>query len=660
MASTIKPPINLRVATTGLKKTRSTVSSLNKSTTSLRTKLSERIKFKRQNISSERVFRNKREQAEIRRDREDILEASGIKGATRRMGSIVSKSTRGFLGRILDFTGTLLIGWLVNNLPRIMKMARELMYRVRRLYQISTNFFDTVGNIFGDFNNVLGSILQNVMSFDFTDSSGRVRSSLEELEGNFDDLGAQFDEASSLLTTSLDEILDPSQQESEAPPPSQTPTPTQPSPSAPSVQSAEMYRIAAALSTEASGQQSIVDVMQVVVNRKASGRYGNNYTDILAAGTGGKNVAFEGVWKRPGGPKAFRKIQSLEDASRWSGQSKGSLLKIIQDIQNPALQSSAAKHVKGALEFRGSPQNYGGKRLKNSAWRGGANDNQFLLDPSQDPLRKEGAASFNLPKPVPQKPKPPSVQPPSVPGIDLSKTLNKGDVLTRTIGKGVDYVEITDTYKSRSGTHLGVDVAAPEGTYIALKYDCEVVTTGFYGNYGYLIDVWVPQLKVQLRMAHLKSVIVKSGKIPAGKSFARVGSTGRSTGPHIHFEYSTKRNDSTYGGSGDASPYVWALILSKYPNERASASKPQSIASKMNVASLIKPSSTPGIQTDKSQIADVRLASAGQTIIIIDEDISSPSSPPPPPQQQSPSLPMLAQNPLNSLRQKMLTDLAYT
>jgi len=191
----------------------------------------------------------------------------------------------------------------------------------------------------------------------------------------------------------------------------QTPSAPPASPGAPSStgtglpdpQSAEMYRIAAALSTEGSGPQSTVDMMQVVVNRKASGRYGKTYTEILSAGTGGKNVAFEGVWKRPGGPGAFRKIQTIEDAVRWSGQSKSALLRIISDIQNPTLQANSAKFVGGAFDFRASPQNNPSGRLPGTAWRGGAGDNQFLTDSSRgDPIRKEGPAPFNLPAPQAQ------------------------------------------------------------------------------------------------------------------------------------------------------------------------------------------------------------------------------------------------------------------
>jgi len=107
-----------------------------------------------------------------------------------------------------------------------------------------------------------------------------------------------------------------------------------------------------------------------------------------------------------------------------------------------------------------------------------------------------------------------------------------------------------------------------------LRVDCEVVASGTYGNYGLLIDVWIPSMGIQLRLAHLSSVLIKSGKIPAGTSFARVGQSGRATGPHIHLEYDTKKgmrgggainDDPNYAANLDQ--YVRLLLLTRNRNK---------------------------------------------------------------------------------------------
>ena len=66
--------------------------------------------YKLSSISkSDTLFRSRRE-ATRRREQEDIIEASSIGGAVKRTGKVISSSTKGFLGRIFDFVGTLMIG----------------------------------------------------------------------------------------------------------------------------------------------------------------------------------------------------------------------------------------------------------------------------------------------------------------------------------------------------------------------------------------------------------------------------------------------------------------------------------------------------------------------------------------------------------------------
>lgn len=171
---------------------------------------------------------------------------------------------------------------------------------------------------------------------------------------------------------------------------------------------AEAYRVAAGIYTEAGRGQAAADVMQVVANRVADPRYPNNYTDVLAAGSGGDNVAFQGIWTRPGGPQAFRRIKTLEDAARWAGTTTSVIQGYLSDLKNPTYVAKA-KEVRGALEFRGAPglikqQNLArpgthaagpSGRFSNSMWRGTSIDNQFLLGP-QDPMRTGGAANYSL------------------------------------------------------------------------------------------------------------------------------------------------------------------------------------------------------------------------------------------------------------------------
>ena len=152
--------------------------------------------------------------------------------------------------------------------------------------------------------------------------------------------------------------------------------------------SPQLIRNAAALSTEATGEQSVVDVFHVMRNRIKHGGYGRSYDDLWTRGMNGGPIQFEGVTGKRSGAE-FLNIRTLEDASRWSGTDPNTLKSYIKALTDPTLQRNAANHVGRALEFRGSPKNH--MKLKNTAWRGTDNDNQFLIGPEDPQLPQSWA-----------------------------------------------------------------------------------------------------------------------------------------------------------------------------------------------------------------------------------------------------------------------------
>ena len=84
--------------------------------------------------------------------------------------------------------------------------------------------------------------------------------------------------------------------------------------------------------------------------------------------------------------------------------------------------------------------------------------------------------------------------------------------------------------------HAGLDIAAPAGTPVAAPAAGTVVTAGWAGGYGLLVAIDHGD-GLQTRMAHLSRVDVAVGqRVAAGEQVGAVGSTGLSTGPHLHFE----------------------------------------------------------------------------------------------------------------------------
>ncbi|WP_271077111.1 M23 family metallopeptidase [Aurantiacibacter sp. MUD61] len=84
--------------------------------------------------------------------------------------------------------------------------------------------------------------------------------------------------------------------------------------------------------------------------------------------------------------------------------------------------------------------------------------------------------------------------------------------------------------------HSGVDLAAATGTPVHSTADGTVVFSGWAGNYGLLVTV-AHDGGMQTRYAHLSAISVQRGdEVSGGQMLGRSGSTGRSTGPHLHYE----------------------------------------------------------------------------------------------------------------------------
>jgi len=83
--------------------------------------------------------------------------------------------------------------------------------------------------------------------------------------------------------------------------------------------------------------------------------------------------------------------------------------------------------------------------------------------------------------------------------------------------------------------HAGWDLAAPTGTPVWAVADGIVTSAGWGGGYGNLIIIQHGRLET--RYAHLSRILVRSGQtVKTAQMIGRVGSTGLSTGPHLHFE----------------------------------------------------------------------------------------------------------------------------
>ena len=93
-----------------------------------------------------------------------------------------------------------------------------------------------------------------------------------------------------------------------------------------------------------------------------------------------------------------------------------------------------------------------------------------------------------------------------------------------------------DPILGRRAMHSGIDIRAPVGHSVKATGSGTVVAAGWNGGYGRMVEIDHGR-GVITRYAHLRKITVAKGqKVAAGAVVGKVGSSGRSTGPHLHYE----------------------------------------------------------------------------------------------------------------------------
>jgi len=145
----------------------------------------------------------------------------------------------------------------------------------------------------------------------------------------------------------------------------------------------------------------------------------------------------------------------------------------------------------------------------------------------------------------------------------------------RTSGFGMREHPILQTMRA----HMGVDYAAPVGTPVISVADGVVAESGFQGAYGNKVVIQ-HNANQSTAYAHLSRISVRKGQtVKQGDIVGAVGSTGLSTGPHLHFEFRINGrhvDPLTLAQQGSAEPISAALRLQF--NQRAEFARSQLMA----------------------------------------------------------------------------------
>jgi len=214
-----------------------TIVSLRRSTISTRKSSIKAIKvFQKKKLVGDRINQKEKRLNQLfrfrneRRSREDVLEANKSTG-----GGIAARALdkgKGFLGRIMNALGYLLLGWLTTQLPRILAFIDTLKYRIGNIIEAGKGMLRDVRNIVVGIKGVVSQAIANIKNFDFTDKEGKLQKEMDQLNKSFEDLGADFDDA----VDNFKNITKPKPEPKPEPVPIPvTPTPTEPTPTTPSI-----------------------------------------------------------------------------------------------------------------------------------------------------------------------------------------------------------------------------------------------------------------------------------------------------------------------------------------------------------------------------------------------------------------------------------------
>ena len=143
---------------------------------------------KKEFISMSKEFYAKRRDLQRRREKEELLEAGTIVGILKSSGRSIRKKTKGFLGRILEFIGKLILGWAILNLPKIIKISQDVIKRMQKYFAVLTKFVNDVALLFTDFRNKITEIATTLLPFDFEKFNNNVKTFMNKIRNAFDQL----------------------------------------------------------------------------------------------------------------------------------------------------------------------------------------------------------------------------------------------------------------------------------------------------------------------------------------------------------------------------------------------------------------------------------------------------------------------------------------
>ena len=543
---------------------KSTSSQTSKTTKSIQNTLTGGLSRKRNLISSIGLFKNRRREFDKREIQKNIISNPTILTKTGSARSLsLSDQGLNLTDRLFGFVKYLTAGWILGNLPTWISLGEQFAGRLGTAGSILKNYGDETLNVMKSITGIFDSTLKNLSAFDFSDSSGLMENSIGELTKSLDDLGGGLSSALDVLFAPFKNV--PGIGEITQEPDAYTDQPQQPSQQSPiDGKNSDFWTLVAVASREDGDAQGQADVAQSIYNRARAGNF--------PGGTSIRNIILEDRQYQPTRdyPKVnpsgktnseWFNIVDAKSAAAASGYKESTIQGVARNIMNPSLQKKAAEFIENRTDFVGRSSTPSKPSTTDIIQRN-PGDNKFGTFVGAG-SQTSGTQYKGQPAPVPpsfKQNQTPNQTAPSRPSGNFAPVSGTSGVSMGDRPVSISYspvkpksgVTITSVMGQRQGReHTGYDLAGNAGTPLYAYFSGVVthenrVPPRYVGDrehgagYGYWI-IWKDDVYGSYHFfGHmLKPAEVKKGqRFEQGALLGYIGSTGRSTGPHLHWEIS--------------------------------------------------------------------------------------------------------------------------
>ena len=604
-----KSSINIQNISKTLSDTKKSTSSVNNSVDNISRIVAANTRVKRELFTRSNILSYRREEASKRQELEDRIESARVSTSPKAGLAFSSRSEKGPLGRLLGFLGFITAGWIVENLPTWIFMGQEFISRIQTFGRSMYTMVGSMQNIMKFFGDTLKYSFDAIIRLDFAEFAGEgtVARSFEELNSAIQVLGGDITETFRLFTTPLTESLETGEQ---APALDEK----RPDTMFPGVQ----QEPGVSSGNEVSGGR--VSPQAVYSYLKSKGMSHIHALGITA------NIKGESDFEIGVGEKGNSK--SGVGLFQYSNVRKPAFLKAVPDYKkNWKSQIDYALNEDRAPEYLkkqfSSPEEASVWWMNNwerpADWvKSGRNKkhNEFIKS------FKPSSGQQQNPTVTPQTQTPPAPPTPSIPVNPMV-----GDRLGA--GRG----------------HGGVDLQVKQGTPLRAVSDGVIVDSDYEKGWGNFL-VMKDNMGIYHLYGHMQSGYKRSGSVKRGEVIGKVGMTGRTTGPHLHWETGTGWNGGVITGRFDA-----LNKYSKFAPFNTQPSKDNKSETPAQISAQPKPSQPAAMTPERK----------GSQMLFI--DATQPQAPQTsyPSQQQPSATPTISEFKLlnNFIKNKLLLDLAY-